>query len=151
MNYLVSLLLLLLSCSRYTQNIKISPLHPYMETRDTAINGRRSFCKWKYFVVSGANIKDSADLATLRRFAIKQLDSNYRGYSQFEVVFFKRTSVINETYRSAPKRDLGWYGDDRIVEFHWLFGHPSEMLLEEGKVLNSRVTITDHPPVGGGG
>ena len=129
-------IIFLFSCM--SKQIVIKPLHPYQYYQnDTIIEGQKigNDLTQYYYIENYSH--DSSKIQKVEDFVFTHLPNNYKEYSQFEVLLYRKTNKINDHYRYSESDELAWYGDDRLFRFEWDKGKYTGYLeYKDGKCVN---------------
>ncbi|HRN56502.1 MAG TPA: hypothetical protein PLL71_08620 [Agriterribacter sp.] len=98
--------------------IKIKPLHPYeYKQNDTTIEGQfMGRVLFKYYYVENYSDHDSIEI---KRFVFDRLPADYKTYSQFQVLLFRKTNILNDKYVDRDEDELAWHSKDQLFRFEW--------------------------------
>jgi hypothetical protein len=120
-NLLTALLFILVSCNQ--NSLVIHPLHPIITTQnDTVLQGvRAGGVMEKYYYIQ--NFSDrKKNINEVRRFAEKEVQGEAKKYTHIIVLFFKKTNVLNDSYRETDDDQLSYHQKDLLFEFRWFKG-----------------------------
>lgn len=141
--YMLFVLAILINISCRGQSIIIKPLSPFVSiTNDTIIEGRKiGTTKSNFFFIKNYRFDDKDQIKEVKKFVFKQLDNDYRKFSQYDVYFYKYTSTLNENYIETENDQLAWHNEDQLFYFSWRDGKFFSFLwFENGRAKSKLIT-----------
>jgi len=125
--------LLLVQCDRSSNNLVIIPLNPYSKYSKVG-NSKEAY---KYYLVKGYIPNSENQLQEVKAFALKNRDSNFSSFNNYQIVFYKESKLTNEGYKEDESDLIEWHGNDIILTFNWSKGNLISIFqYNEGKIVN---------------
>lgn len=111
------------SCT--SKKLTIKSLFPHTQVfnnLDRQGRERNEQSVFKHFFVENWNPRDNSKARQLRNFALKQRDTDYSKYYQYEMYFYNKTNVLNENFDSTVNDDIAWHQKDLAATARWYQG-----------------------------
>ena len=119
----IVLFLALHGCSHSQSKISFEELTMFGHT-DTSIDlGKTRIVKARFYIIEG--FRDTKEVEKkIDSFVNKNKDPNLSHYTQFTMVFYKKSSITNIEHLAAHKRDLDRYSqnNDLVYSYYWTDG-----------------------------
>jgi len=130
----------LVACSACRKKFDIVPLSPYVKDNKFDSIVQQS----KYYLIEG--YADNIDqFEKIRDFAFRNIDTDYKAFDSYAMVFYRESSETNRRYKETPENIIEWHGDDIVYMFVWKKGgYRYYFKYKNGEIINApKIKIRD--------